>query len=841
MLSQRIWNSTVPFSHMDQSESKALNCLGSNPVAHTESKEGELDKIDPLKNTFYLKVMSQGTAEHEWKHGTEKQSIIAQAECESQDSQEFCPNGSHKNEPRVTSSISPVGSVSRSRSRKKRRKRQRRRQGEKDSRSSEFVGVTGVPEQDSGECLSSSLIQVRDPVCISNSSSTYSSSGLSTERVSVQETEGPSCSYEWDTSCQSYALETEELKSPLGSRIESLAVTALRDYVTNEDPCFAYRFFKDVLREERERDEDKREESDKNEGILFKEGLQPVNYEYREGREYERCRFVKQGSFGEVYSIKDKGTGFMCAAKKVPLVSFSSEEVGSWSALQSPQVVELFGVVREGLSIILFMDLKSSSLGQLVEERGRLPEDLSLHYLQQVLGALNHLQRKQILHLDIKADNVLLSEDGKDAFLCDFGHSERLGKQGLSEGQGLKGTETHMAPEVVLNEPRSSKADIWSSCCMLLHMLNGCHPWTRYYSRPLFLKIATEPPPLREIPHDCSSNTANIIKAGLQKDPIKRASAKELAVKTAKALKEVGGLRSPVKGGTYKKPLGKPEKSDPAHSATPTPSHLATTSHNSKLQWMSSEQKKEGDDGERNDKPHRVKQRKNAEETRNDDHSPPKSLRHIQATSPEPPIINKTKPDQEMLRLEIDFYLSSLSHPHSAEIQEQLLSCLSSDCPSTREYGDKKDSGRWSEGAGDDDSSGVFTYNSQDVQSFSRDWLAPTHQPPPRCFEGVDVYIRDFDGKCFHIRETPRVKVGHIARGISDQISENVFSMQTEDGCMVPHDKEVLENGLFLRCVPAPDSCHYRQYGHKPCGTLASDCKLPWSWRIREGVLETRD
>lgn len=194
-------------------------------------------------------------------------------------------------------------------------------------------------------------------------------------------------------------------------------------------------------------------------------------------------------------------------------------------------------------------------------------------------------------------------------------------------------------------------------------------------------QIATEPPPLREIPRDCSSNTSNIIKAGLQKDPIKRASAKELAVKTAKALKEgtnkeacntykclnikyytiknvfnlfaVGGLRSPVKGGTYKKPLGKPEKLDPAHSATPTPSHLATSSHNSKLQWMSSEQKTEGDDGERYDKPHRVKQRKNAEETRNDDHSPPKSLRHIQATSPELPIINKTKPEQEMRRLEI--------------------------------------------------------------------------------------------------------------------------------------------------------------------------------------------
>ncbi len=51
-------------------------------------------------------------------------------------------------------------------------------------------------------------------------------------------------------------------------------------------------------------------------------------------------------------------------------------------------------------------------------------------------------------------------------------------------------------------------------------------------------QIAEEPPPVREIPPDCSSYTADVIRSGLQKDPNKRASAKELFVKTAKALKE---------------------------------------------------------------------------------------------------------------------------------------------------------------------------------------------------------------------------------------------------------------------------------------------------------------
>lgn len=114
---------------------------------------------------------------------------------------------------------------------------------------------------------------------------------------------------------------------------------------------------------------------------------------------------------------------------------------------------------------------------------------------------------------------MLLSEDGRDACLCDFGHAERLdnGGQSLSGSKGkyilglkaileeavvqnwgfkwcffipdLKGSETHMAPEIVKGEPRGAKADVWSSCCMFLHMLSGCQPWTRYYSCRLYLKV----------------------------------------------------------------------------------------------------------------------------------------------------------------------------------------------------------------------------------------------------------------------------------------------------------------------------------------------------------------
>lgn len=64
---------------MAQTDIKAINCLGSGPGSSTESKGRELDKM--VQNSALWKIINHGTAKYEWTHGTEKQSIIAQAEC----------------------------------------------------------------------------------------------------------------------------------------------------------------------------------------------------------------------------------------------------------------------------------------------------------------------------------------------------------------------------------------------------------------------------------------------------------------------------------------------------------------------------------------------------------------------------------------------------------------------------------------------------------------------------------------------------------------------------------------------------------------------------------------
>nr|XP_006111896.1 mitogen-activated protein kinase kinase kinase 14 isoform X1 [Pelodiscus sinensis]XP_006111897.1 mitogen-activated protein kinase kinase kinase 14 isoform X1 [Pelodiscus sinensis]XP_006111898.1 mitogen-activated protein kinase kinase kinase 14 isoform X1 [Pelodiscus sinensis]XP_014431138.1 mitogen-activated protein kinase kinase kinase 14 isoform X1 [Pelodiscus sinensis] len=569
------------------------------------------------------------------------------------------------------------------------------------------------------------------------------------------------------------------------------------------------------------------QEADDNEGVLLTEKLKPVDYEYREEVHWTKCHdFLGIGSFGEVYKIEDKQTGFQCAAKKVQVEHFRAEELTTCAGVTSPKVVPLYGAVKEGPWVTIFMELmEGGSLGQLIKQRGYLPEDRALSYLGQALDGLEYLHAHHILHGDVKADNMLLSRDGSRARLCDFGHSARLHPDGLGKclvtGSYMPGTETHMAPEVVMGKRCDSKVDIWSSCCMMLHMLNGCHPWTRYYNHPLCLKIAKEPPPWREIPPSCNPSTAELIKAGLEKEPLRRASAAELKTKADTALQQVGDAKNPSR--EYREPrrLSLDEENNPQASLSPTVSLISETVASPGSAFKA---------------PCLSQSLQLAEKTGVTPWNLCKELPRVcdpPSLSSLPPVPTKSSSsserttaisEQELQQLEIELFLNSLSQPYSLEEQEQMLSCLSIDSPLVSDASEKS-SLKGSQSLRDTMSSGVHSWCSQtDGQSFSWNNLLcrSRHTDTPCYFNGVKIQIQLLSGENLHIREFHRTKVGDVATGISSQIPASAFSLVTKDGRPVGCDMEVPDSGLELQC------------------TLAPDCSFGWSWRVKHGQLENR-
>ncbi|NXP14017.1 M3K14 kinase, partial [Thinocorus orbignyianus] len=574
-------------------------------------------------------------------------------------------------------------------------------------------------------------------------------------------------------------------------------------------------------------------EADENEGVLLNEKLKPVDYEYREEVHWTKCHgSLGIGSFGEVYKIEDKQTGFQCAAKKVQVEHFRAEELTTCAAITSPKVVPLYGAVKEGPWVTIFMKLmEGGSLGQLIKQSGCLPEDRALSYLGQALEGLEYLHAQNILHGDVKAENVLLSDDGSRALLCDFGHSAHLHPDGLGKclvtGNYVPGTETHMAPEVVMGKRCDSKVDVWSSCCMMLHMLNGCHPWTQYYNHPLCLKIAKEPPPLREIPPSCNPLTAEIIKMGLEKEPVQRASASELKTKTSVALEEVGGVTSPWKG-EYREPrhLSLNKENNPQTSLSPTVSPVSETGSDSKLAAKVSSASPVPPPPP------------SLERTEEVEGTPWNICKELSETWDPPPLSSTPLPlkscshvekattisEQELQQLEIELFLNSLSQPYSLEEQEQMLSCLSIDSPFVSDASEKN-SMKASHSLRDTMSSGIHSWNSQaDGQSFSWNNLLnrSRHTDTPSYFNGVKIQIQLLSGENLHIRDFHRTKVGDIATGISSQIPVPAFSLVTKEGQPVHYDMEVPDSGIELQC------------------TLAPDCSVSWTWRVKHGQLENR-
>ncbi|XP_072312576.1 mitogen-activated protein kinase kinase kinase 14 isoform X2 [Eucyclogobius newberryi] len=658
------------------------------------------------------------------------------------------------------------------------------------------------------------------------------------------------------------------------------ALEELRGRVTHMPKMFAPFFFEDVMRHSL------REWNTKqavNEGLLFNNALQPRSFQYREGHEYCVLHNIQNGSYGDVLTVQDKRTGFTCAAKRIPISRFSSEEVNTWSAQDSPRIIELFGAVREGPHIVMFMDLKPACLGTLLKEMISLPEDLALHYLLQTLEALDHLHSIKVLHLDVKVDNVLLSADCTHTFLCDFGLSETLDDNGRStktfRGSAFPGTETHMAPEVAQGDQLCTKADVWSSCCMLLHMLNGCQPWTRYYSHPLCLQIANEPPPLWEVPSNCNNFTAKVFRAGLKKDPDKRASAKSLRKKTTKALRAVGGLSSwSVKIACEKlfsskkqnydnqdmllpeslcisrnstaplsptmhwvspwRAVAADEDSDGNHWASTSeqdcdfePKSLKdnnadendwnTGSESSEVDIYMGEEEYTVEKWSKFDRDYEGDWEEDGEVEEEDDES---STEYLCGLKDAFPVLQKgqmqddwCRSKEELKYLRDGVSLGNTVQPPTPEPRDDPPSCFSCSDSSQIEASDND-----SDHSSDDLSSGVFSSCNSQTDGYLQ-WTALPHLPSSYCFEGVDIWIEDIQGQCLRIREQRQVKVGHVAIGISNQISEEAFTLETLGRKLVSFEQEIKASGLWLRCVPAPNRCQR------------------WRWRVKHGKLELRE
>ncbi|KAG8863741.1 hypothetical protein FRB96_007578 [Tulasnella sp. 330] len=205
-------------------------------------------------------------------------------------------------------------------------------------------------------------------------------------------------------------------------------------------------------------------------------------------RDFEFLKLIGRGTFGRVFQVRKKDTRRIYAMKilskkeiiaKKEVAHTIGERKILQTSLESPFLVGLKFSFQTASELFLVTDFKSG--GELfwhLQKETRFTEERARFYIAELVLALEHLHKYDIVYRDLKPENILLDATGHVA-LCDFG----LSKPDLKSNELTNtfcGTTEYLAPEVLLDDSGYSKlVDFWSLGVLLFEM---CCGWSPFYA-----------------------------------------------------------------------------------------------------------------------------------------------------------------------------------------------------------------------------------------------------------------------------------------------------------------------------------------------------------------------
>ncbi|KAK1298145.1 CBL-interacting serine/threonine-protein kinase 11 [Acorus calamus] len=240
-------------------------------------------------------------------------------------------------------------------------------------------------------------------------------------------------------------------------------------------------------------------------------------------------RQIGSGSFSVVWHARHRVRGTEFAVKEIVMEKLGKKlqnsllsEIYILRKINHPNIIRLHDMIEAPGRIYLVLEYCSGGdLSIYVQRHGRVNETVAKHFMQQLATGLKVLRENNLMHRDLKPQNLLLATNDEQPILklADFGFARSLQPRGLAET--VCGSPLYMAPEIMQLQKYDAKADLWSVGAILFQLVIGRTPFTGHTQ--LQSNELRFPPDT----HDLSSNCIDLCQKLLRRNPVERLTFEE--------------------------------------------------------------------------------------------------------------------------------------------------------------------------------------------------------------------------------------------------------------------------------------------------------------------------